>query len=126
MHVDARQQGDIIIVDLEGRLVSGTSGDQLLQAVMNEVVAEAWMKIVINLAKVTHIDSAGVGELVASARLAERFGSQVKVVKGSERVQHVLDVGHILPLLSVFDDETTAIASFAAMGEAQAAAQEAE
>ena len=35
MRVDVRNVEDMIIVDLQGRLVSGT-GDQLLREVMNE------------------------------------------------------------------------------------------
>ena len=34
---------DVIIVDLEGRLVMGV-GDELLRDVMNELVAEGWTK----------------------------------------------------------------------------------
>jgi len=113
MHVDVRQAEDVIIVDFEGRLVAGTSGDELLREVMNELVAKDWRKILLNFTLVTHIDSAGVGELVASARLAERFGIVVKVVRGHERVYRVLDVGHILPILDVHDSENLALAAFA-------------
>ena len=48
MKVDVRHVGDVIIVDLEGRLVMGV-GDELLRDVMNELVAEDWKKILLNL-----------------------------------------------------------------------------
>ncbi|HXK60487.1 MAG TPA: STAS domain-containing protein, partial [Acidobacteriota bacterium] len=76
MHVDVRNAEDVIIVDLSGRLVAG-SGDVLLREVMNELVASGWKKVLLNLSEVDSIDSAGVGELVASIKKAERFGTTV-------------------------------------------------
>lgn len=112
MHVDVRKSGeDAIIVDLEGRLVAGV-GDELLREVMNELVAEGWEKILLNLSRVTRIDSSGVGELVASARLARRFGGSVKIVRLSEDVRRVLHLSQILPVLDIYDSEDEAIGSF--------------
>ena len=65
MKVDVRHVEDVIIVDLEGRLVMGV-GDELLREVMNELIAEDWKKILLNLRKVTIIDSSGIGEVVSS------------------------------------------------------------
>jgi len=112
MHVDVRQAEDVVVVDLEGRLVAGP-GEELLRDVMNELLAEGWKKILLNLSSVDRIDSAGVGELVAGTRLAMRFDSRVKVLQGGDRVRHVLHVSHVLPLLDTYDDEATALAAFA-------------
>jgi len=61
MKVDVRHVDDVIIVDLEGRLVMGV-GDELLRDVMNELIAEDWKKIVLNLRKVTIIDGSSGGD----------------------------------------------------------------
>lgn len=114
MRVDVRkagERGEVIIVDLRGPLVAGT-GDELLRDVINELVAEDWKKILLNLTEVDKIDSAGVGELVASRRLAERFGSSVRLLLTSGRVQHVLELSHILPTFEVFDSESEAVSGF--------------
>ena len=72
MHVEVRNLEDVILVDLEGRLVAGV-GDQILRDVMNELIAEGWQKILLNLSGVSWIDSSGIGELVAGIRLAKPF-----------------------------------------------------
>ena len=59
MKVDVRHVDDVIIVDLEGRLVMGV-GDELLRDVMNQLIAEDWKKILLNLRKVTIIDTGGL------------------------------------------------------------------
>lgn len=111
MKVDVRQEDDVIVVDFEGRLVAGT-GDELLREVVNELLAEGYKKILLNLAKATRIDSAGVGELVASIKLGKRFDSAVKVWLTGGRVRDVLELSHILPAIDVYDSEAEALASF--------------
>jgi hypothetical protein len=69
MKVDVRHVDDVILVDLEGRLVMGV-GDELLREVINELLAEGWKKIVLNLRAVTIMDSSGMGELVSGWKIA--------------------------------------------------------
>ncbi len=112
MHVDVRKVEDVIIVDLSGRLIAGV-GDVLLRDVMNELLAEDWKKILLNLGDVTIIDSSGIGEVVASWKIGKSFGSRVWILRPGDRVRHSLHLSQILPLLRVFEDEAQAIAAFA-------------
>jgi anti-sigma B factor antagonist len=112
MHVDVRNADDVIIVDLEGRLVAGT-GDEILREVINTLVADDWKKILLNLHGVDRIDSSGIGELNASRELAERFGSDVRLVNVRGRVLEILDLSQILPLFHIYEDEATALQGFA-------------
>ena len=105
MRVDVRQNEDVIIVDLQGRLVSGT-GDQLLREVMNELLAASWTKILLNLSEVTKIDSAGIGEL------ARRFDSRVKLLHVRGQIRDILELSQILPLLEIYETEPSAIDAF--------------
>ena len=111
MEVEVRNQDEVILVDLDGRLVAGTGAEQL-QAVMNELLAADWKRIVINLSKVTKIDSAGIGELVASSRLAQRFGSQVKLINLEGQVRRIFELSQLLPLMAIYDSEEAALAAF--------------
>lgn len=115
MRVDVREASGVIIVDLRGPLVAGT-GDELLREVINELLAEGWKKILLNLTEVDKIDSAGVGELVAGRKLAQSFGSTLRLLVVPGRVHHVLEMGHILPVFQVFEDEAEAVASFGDAG----------
>lgn len=111
MKVDVRHVDDVIIVDLEGRLVMGV-GDELLRDVMNELIAEDWKKIVLNLSRVAVMDSSGIGEVVSGWKLARRFGASVKLMRPKPQVERTLRLTQLLPLLEVYDDETGALASF--------------
>lgn len=113
MKVDVRHVGDIIIVDLDGRLVMGV-GDELLRDVMNELIAEDWKKIILNLRQVAIMDSSGIGEVVSGWKLARRFGGAVKLLRPKPQVERTLRITQLLPLLEVYDDESEAVASFQA------------
>jgi anti-anti-sigma regulatory factor len=67
----------------------------------------------LNLARVKRMDSGGVGELVASWKLANEFGASIKLLRPGDRIKHTLHLSQILPLLEVFEDEPTAVGSFA-------------
>jgi anti-anti-sigma regulatory factor len=58
------------------------------------------------------MDSSGIGELVASWKLARRFEAKLKVLRPGDKVKHTLHLTQILPVLEVFEDEKTALASF--------------
>jgi len=112
MRVNVREVNDVIVVELDGRLVAGV-GDEMLREVVNELLAGSWKKILLDLTQVPRIDSAGVGELVAGVHLAERFEARIKLVLTGGKVSQVLRLSRILPLLEVFEDEQEALASFA-------------
>ncbi|MEE8523242.1 MAG: STAS domain-containing protein [Thermoanaerobaculia bacterium] len=120
MHVDVREAGPTIIVDLQGRLVAGT-GDEILHNVMNELLGRGWSKIVLNISEVTKIDSSGIGELVSGIKLAKRLGSSVKLINLSDQVRTVLKLSQILPHLDIHDSEEDALAAFSDGDQAQGA-----
>ena len=112
MHVEVRKADDVVIVDLQGRLLAGI-GDEILRNVVNELLAEGWKKILLNLSGVTAIDSAGTGELVASLKICERFGARLKLLNLHERVRRSLHLSELLPVFEVFDDEGSALQQYA-------------
>ncbi|MCG8458167.1 MAG: STAS domain-containing protein [Holophagales bacterium] len=101
----------VLIVDFEGRLVAGT-GEVVLRDTMNALVAEDWKMILLNLSEITRIDSAGIGELMASIKLATRFGCEVRLVNVKGQVLDILRLSQLLPLLKVHESEHEAIDAF--------------
>ncbi len=89
MHIELRKSGDVIIVDLKGKLSAGL-GDQILRETIDELLGENWKKILLNLSQVSFMDSAGLGELVAGLKTARNFGATLKILNQSARVQQSL------------------------------------
>ncbi len=62
---------------------------------------------------VTYIDSAGLGELTGSYMSVKNRGGALKLLHLTKRVQDVMQITKLYTVFDVFDDEKTAIASFA-------------
>jgi anti-sigma B factor antagonist len=111
MNAHVRHADDVVIVDLKGDLVA-EDGEELLREVVDQLVSEGCRKILLNLNHVKRMDSGGVGELVASWKLANEFGAAIKLLRPGDRVKHTLHLSQILPLLEVFEDEGEALRTF--------------
>jgi len=111
MNVATRQIEDVLILDLDGPLTTGV-GDEALRQSVNSQVVQGHQKILVNLSGVTRIDSTGIGQLVASIKMANRFGTVIKLVKIGPKVRHILNLSRLLPLLDFYEDEVDALRSF--------------
>ena len=111
MHVELRKSGDVVIVDLAGKLSAGL-GDQILRETIDELLAENWKKILLNLSEVSFMDSAGLGELVAGLKTARNLGAALKILNASARVQQSLYISRLLPVFEIHEDEQVALSSF--------------
>jgi anti-sigma B factor antagonist len=112
MHVEIRKlAGEVVVVDLKGKLTIGL-GDQILRETVDELLAENWKRILLNLSEVTFMDSAGVGELVEGMRTAKRLGAELKLLNLSERVHSTLYMARLLPIFEIYASEEEALAHF--------------
>ena len=111
MHVEVRRAGDVVIVDLKGKLTAGL-GDQILRDTLDELLAESWRKILLNLSEVSFLDSAGLGELVAGLKTARNLGANLKILNQSARVQQSLYITRLLPVFDIHEAEQAALKSF--------------
>ena len=108
MKIDVRQLDEIIILDVEGRFVANAAKD-IFGKSMDQVIADGWKKVLLDLTGVEWIDSRGIGELVTTLRMAKKFGVAVKLLRVGDRVKHVLSISQILPLLDIYETEKDAI-----------------
>jgi anti-sigma B factor antagonist len=111
MKVDVRHFGEVIVVDLNGRLVAGDGAD-ILGEIVTALLEEHWTKILLNFEKVTTIDSTGAGELVESLKTARAAEANLKLLRPRERVAKSLRISQLLPLFEIFDDEAAAVKSY--------------
>ena len=112
MKVSARQREGVTILDLEGKITIG-SGDLELRNAVQQAVNDGAKKLLVNLGKVTTIDSSGVGELVSSYTTVKNRDAQLKLVNLPAKVQDVLTVTQLITVFDTYETEDEAIRSFA-------------
>ena len=108
-----RQMNGVAIVDLSGRITLGEGG-AVLRNTVRELVEQGHKKIMLNLGRVTHIDSSGIGELVRALTAARSQGGELKLVNVSLPVNEVLRITRLAALFDVAQDEAACAASFRA------------
>jgi|SRR3982751_211091 anti-sigma B factor antagonist len=111
LKINTRRADDVVIMDLEGPIRLGETNIDLHKAV-RELVDAGEKKMILNLARVTHIDSSGLGEMVAGHASVEKNGGEMKLLNLSERVADLMMMTKLITVFDVFENEQIAIASF--------------
>jgi anti-sigma B factor antagonist len=111
LKITDREESGISILTLDGRIVLGEESNALRERV-KALLAAGKKKIVLNMANVTYIDSAGLGTLVASHHSARTQGASLRLSNLGQKFQEILQVTKLLTVFDVHDSEAAAIASF--------------
>ena len=113
MQITERSIGDVMVLDLKGKITLG-EGDELLKDKVNSLVNQGHKKIVLNLADVPYIDSAGLGEVVRTYTTVSRQGGSLKLLNLTKRITDLLSITKLLTVFETFDSENEAVRSFSA------------
>ena len=105
-------RGDVTVLHLNGRLVL-EDGDSVFRDAVNDIVAENRINLVVNLADVTAIDSAGIGVLVGRFLSVRRRGGDMKLANLTARSHRVMTITQLLDVFDCFDSVDEAVAGFA-------------
>ena len=113
MQISERPLGDVVILDVKGRITLG-DGDELLKDKVNRLVSTGKKKIILNLAEVPYVDSAGLGEIVRTYTTVSRQGGSLKLLNLTKRISDLLAITKLLTVFETFESEDEAIKSFQA------------
>lgn len=105
------QPNGVTLIDLSGRIALG-EGTVELRGMLKTLLEHGYSRIVLNLADVTYMDSAGTGELIHAHRRALDRGGEIKLAHVSEKIQGLLQLTKLYTVFDVFDDKVEAVAAF--------------
>lgn len=106
-----REVGGVSVLDIEGRIVLGEESNSFREKVKS-LLAAGKKKIILNLAQVGYIDSAGLGTLVATFHSARSQGAMLKLTNLGSKFKEVLQVTKLMTVFDTYDNEAAAIQSF--------------
>ena len=110
LSVETQISGDVFILHCEGRIVFGDEGAGLRERVRN--MFSGTLKIVVNLEKVDHIDSGGLGILVGLWVSAKNHGGELKLVSPNKHVNDVLRRTNLDTVFKVYGNDDEAVTAF--------------
>jgi anti-anti-sigma factor len=107
-----RTAGDVNIIDIGGRMTLGSRETDGMGDIVRDLLHNGKKKIVLNLEKVTYIDSASLGVLVAHYKRAAEKEALLKLLKPNQKTLSILVMTKLNLVFEIFEDEAQAVASF--------------
>ena len=111
MQITERTNQDVTVLELTGRLTIDDGAEQLRDKVLS-LLFQGHSKIVLNLARVPHIDSGALGELVRCYVTAKNGKGSLKLSGLTGRVVELLTIMKLVTVFDTYDTEQEAIESF--------------
>jgi anti-sigma B factor antagonist len=100
----------VIVVYLSGAILFGEESVSLRMLVKD--LLNRSRQIVLDLGNVSHIDSGGVGTLVAMCASARNVGGDIKFANLGRHTKEVLQITKLVTVFEIFDKAEDAAASF--------------
>ncbi len=111
MHFDIKtsRKGDVTMVSIGGRLILGEASNRLRDLIC-ELAARRQNSILVDLKKVSYIDSGGLGQLVGCYTTVTQRGGELKLTGLSERVADLLELTRLSTVLDIVETDSEGLA----------------
>ena len=114
MRIQSRRRGDVMILDIQGRVVGDASLDlrRSINGWIAEIPEDEKANVILNLSKVNMMDSSGLGVLVSSYTTVQKKGGRLALAGLGKGLQNLIAITKLTRVFDIYEDEDTAIASF--------------
>ena len=112
LQISEKQIDGVTVLDFVGSITLGDESNQL-RAKIWEVLGKGKSKIVLDLAGVSYIDSAGVGMLMAGYASARNQGATLKLANLAKKFREILNITKLVTIFDTYDSADAAARSFA-------------
>jgi anti-sigma B factor antagonist len=111
MKFSIRKAADASVIEIEGKIVLGEGDTEIKQAV-DDLIKRGRSKIILNLARVPYLDSAGLGEIIRCFTTVRKSGGNLKLLSPNKRIIDLLTITQLINVFDWYDNEAAALASF--------------
>lgn len=112
MGISQSEQGNVLVIELEGELMGGPEADEFRKVIDNAIKDEK-NKVVVDMTKVKWMNSSGLGMLMSALTSLRSSGGELKLANISERVRRPIQITRLDSVFEEFDSVDEAIKTFA-------------
>jgi anti-sigma B factor antagonist len=112
-----QQIGDVTVVEMSGRLHLGNSLSYAENAI-NRLIDGGTRKLVIDLSRLDHMDSSGLGMLIFCSGRMDQSGGRLRVAGALPAVARVFEISHANRVMQFDSDLASACRHLSAEGAA--------
>ncbi len=108
MKITQREVGDVVVLDLNGKLQGGPDAETF-RDLFKSLIDAGKKKVVVNLEKVNWINSTGLGILISGYTSLRKADGDLVIMRASDRIESILYVTKLNLLFKSFDNEEDAV-----------------
>jgi len=110
MEINSREVGDIVIFDINGE-IDLYNAPEIKEKIKDELNKNK-VNVVINLDRVSYIDSSGIGVLISSLSNLKKIGGALKLINVYASVRKVFELTKLTSFFDIYDNESDALSAF--------------
>ncbi|MDR3677537.1 MAG: STAS domain-containing protein [Acidobacteriota bacterium] len=111
LNIIEKEISGVTVLQVIGRVTLGEESNQL-RTRLKDSLAQGKTRLVLDLAEVTYIDSAGLGTLVAGFTSAQNQGANLKLANLTKRFNEQLHITKLVTVFDVYNSVEDAVKSF--------------
>lgn len=112
LEITEKDLATVTVLVLTGRVTLGEESNHL-RTTIKEMLGKGKTRLVLDLAEVSYIDSAGLGTLVAGYTTARNLGATMKLANLTKKFREQLHITKLVTVFEVYDSVGEAVKSFA-------------
>lgn len=110
MNITEESVGGVSVLRTEGRIDSGNASE--FEGHLVRAIGDGGVKLVVDMAKLTYISSAGLRALLIAAKKARPTGGRIALSAMAPHIREVFDLSGFSSLFEIHGDEAAAVAAF--------------
>jgi anti-sigma B factor antagonist len=110
MKIEQDENGEVTILRLNGKLMGGP--DDEFQRVVKDLVQRGRKHVLVDMGKVSWVNSTGLGILISSYTTVKNAGGTLKLMGVNKRIDQIFLVTKLHTIFETYDEETAALSSF--------------
>ncbi|MEZ4387439.1 MAG: STAS domain-containing protein [Candidatus Krumholzibacteriia bacterium] len=111
MNIQQAPEGEVMVLNLSGKIMGGPDYEKF-HSEIKSLINDGYVDILLNMSKVTWINSTGLGILVSAFHTLKKNGGVMKICSVSARIDNILNVTQLKLVFETYEDCKAAMASF--------------
>lgn len=110
MEISQREKENVVVLDIQGEIDLYNAPE--IKDIIQKLIEAQKYNIIINLEKVSYIDSSGIGALISSLSNLKKYQGGLKIINVYASVKKVFELTKLTSFFEIYDSEGEALAKF--------------
>jgi anti-anti-sigma factor len=111
LQFEIEAENDVLIIHLKGKIISETDTVDLEQE-FGKLLNQNLNKVIIDIEKLTHINSTGIGMMIKMITKSRILGGDLVVIGLNGNVAKIFDIAKLDEVFTLYSDKTEALEHF--------------